>query len=111
MRALGFSFLAACASSAMPSGDRPDAGTNPQPTFDASNEQTGCTPQPLVATNEQWSWISVPGAKCGNGSSAGFAIHPTTRSRDVLIFLMGGGGCYSQQTCAQGLAANLNGYG
>ena len=101
--------LAGCAASTGPTSPSatPDATTGDGTS--TPDGQTGCTPQPLGAPNEQWSWIPVAGAKCGNGSSAGFAIQPTTRSKQVVFFLMGGGGCYSQQTCAQGMAANLNG--
>lgn len=89
----------------------PDGATADAATLDGGDTAT-CTPQPIAGTvDEQWAWVPVAGSACGNGSSAGFAIQPTSRSREVVIYLMGGGGCYSQQTCAQGKAANLGGYG
>src|SRR5262245_45647830 len=111
-------FVAACASGAVGpggEGEAPDAGGGPGSpdagTSGADAGATGCVPQPLAAPHEQWSWISVPGSVCGYGSQAGFVVQPTTRSRELVIYLMGGGGCYSAQTCAQGMAANLSGYG
>ncbi len=59
----------------------------------------------------QWTWLPVAGARCGRGSPTGFAINPSpTGSRQLVIYLMGGGGCYSAQSCTQGLAAHLDGY-
>jgi hypothetical protein len=109
-------FVASCAVSArdtsppldavLPDDDASGGGSSDAP-------QVSCTPAPLTGiTPGQWFWISVPGSKCGNGTQAGFAINTTTKSKEVLIYLMGGGGCYSAQTCggAQPTAANLNGY-
>jgi hypothetical protein len=117
MRALAaLLVVAACASSAHNSPPL-DAGL---PDDDASGGggssdagQTACTPAPLTGvTPEQWFWVPVPGSACGNGTQAGFAINTTAKSKDVVIYLMGGGGCYSAQTCggAQPTAANLDGY-
>ncbi len=109
--------FAACASGvggAGGGGGAPDAGGAGSADAGMSGADagaTGCVPQPLAAPDEQWSWFSVPGSVCGYGSQAGFVVQPTTRSRELVIYLMGGGGCYSAQTCAQGMAANLGGYG
>ncbi|HEX5063994.1 MAG TPA: pectin acetylesterase-family hydrolase [Kofleriaceae bacterium] len=118
MRAAALIVLASCAVSARDTTPPPpDAG---QPDDDASGgggvpdgAPAACTPQPIGGlTPEQWYWVPVSGSACGNGSSAGFAINTTTKSKEVVIFLMGGGGCYSAETCSgpQPTAANLNGY-
>jgi hypothetical protein len=75
----------------------PDAG-NPVPTFG----------EPIVLTPDQyghWVWISMPEMHCSNGSAGGFAVNFTTESRDLLIYLQGGGICYDALTCAVGGAA------
>lgn len=52
--------------------------------------------------------------KCGNGTPTGFAINKTTRSTRLLVFLMGGGGCFDASTCSGAdpnrKAAHLDGY-
>jgi hypothetical protein len=119
MRAIGALLLvASCAVSARDTPTPPpDAGL---PDDDASGgggpsdaPPAACTPEPLAGiTPEQWYWVPVPGSACGNGTQAGFAINASTKSKEVVIYLMGGGGCYSAQTCGgpQPTAANLDGY-
>jgi hypothetical protein len=109
--------FASCAVSARDMSSSPDAaGAGPDaPGGDGSSSDAAvaCTPQPIAnLTPEQWYWVPVAGSRCGNGSPAGFAINTTTHSKEVVIFLMGGGGCYSAQTCTglQPTAANLDGY-
>lgn len=55
--------------------------------------------EPITAPPNQWSWVPVEGARCGNGSTAGIGINPSASSRDIFIFLMGGGGCWDGLTC------------
>lgn len=47
-----------------------------------------------------WTWVPIEGAVCGDGSPTGIGIErgPGT-SRDVLVFLMGGGACFDALTC------------
>ncbi len=59
----------------------------------------GATVAPLVAPDEQWTWVQVDGMKCGNGSPTGVAVNLSSRSRDVVVFLNGGGACWDAQTC------------
>jgi hypothetical protein len=114
MRAL-LLFFASCAFGARDQSPSPDAGRDDDASGGgvADAAVTACTPQPISSvTPEQWYWVPVAGSACGNGTSAGFAINTTAKSKEVVIFLMGGGGCYSAQTCGgtQPTAANLNGY-
>lgn len=70
---------------------------------------TGEAGDELVAESEQpltngWTWNDVPGTKCGNGSQTGFGISLGT-SKDLVIYLEGGGMCWDENTCGAGLAS------
>jgi cysteine-rich repeat protein len=54
-------------------------------------------------TVDQWTWIDVPGASCGDGTQAGFAVLPGTSS-ELLFHLTGGWVCSSATDCADALA-------
>jgi hypothetical protein len=60
-----------------------------------------------AAAPETWVWVDVPGAKCRDGSQASFVTQVSSRSKDVVIVLSGGGGCFTQEGC-QGTVSNLN---
>src|SRR5689334_15039055 len=54
---------------------------------------------PIVAPNEQWTWVTIDGMKCGNGSATGVGVSLSDRSDDVVVLLNGGGACWDAQTC------------
>jgi hypothetical protein len=54
---------------------------------------------PITAPNETWTWVPFPDSACGNGAPTGIGLNPTTRSRDVLLYLEGGGACWEGITC------------
>jgi hypothetical protein len=83
-------------------GVEPDAGTM----MDAGVPTTG----PITAPAERWTWVDFPQSACGNGSPTGLGVNLTTRSTDVIIYLQGGGACWSQVTCSLGFASDLDGY-
>lgn len=45
-----------------------------------------------------WTWVPFADAKCGDGSSTGLGIRKGT-SNDLVVFLDGGGACWSYETC------------
>lgn len=53
----------------------------------------------IDAPPETWSWVEVPGMKCGNGSQTGIAINPSTRSSKLVIMFEGGGACWEAAAC------------
>ncbi|MBK9265673.1 MAG: hypothetical protein IPM54_38525 [Polyangiaceae bacterium] len=55
--------------------------------------------KPIDAPPGKWTWIEVDGAKCRNGSPAGFGIRPQTDSDKLVIYLEGGGACFNGTTC------------
>ena len=65
---------------------------------------------PLVVPAEAWTWAPFPDSQCGNASATGLGVNRTTRSKDVLLYLQGGGACWNALTCSFA-ASNLNGYG
>ncbi len=84
------------------SGDAPggaaDAGAPPATTKPTFGEPIVLAPDQL----EQWVWIPMPAMQCADGTAGGFAVNFTKKSRDLLVFLQGGGICYNALTCAAG---------
>jgi hypothetical protein len=81
-----------------PSAIAHDAGAS-----DATSEpaEASSSPTPLAfgATPNTWSWIEVPGARCGNGSPTGMGVNLRPGATRVLLFLQGGGACADGPTC------------
>jgi cysteine-rich repeat protein len=50
--------------------------------------------EPLV-----WQWVEVDGARCRDGSPAGFAVNMHPEADKVVIYLEGGGACFEEFTC------------
>jgi hypothetical protein len=48
---------------------------------------------------ERWVWIGDPEMRCADGSEGGFAVNFTDRSRELVVYLLGGGVCYDLATC------------
>ena len=79
----------------------------------ATSPDSGPVFPPFTAPLEQWTWIDIPGTQCADGSPTGIGVNFTERSRDVLIFLEGGGACWDANSC-WGLVPTsvyLGGYG
>jgi hypothetical protein len=55
--------------------------------------------KPIVAPDNSWTWVNIPGSRCLDGSETGIAVNPTIGSSDLLIFLEGGGACWDATTC------------
>jgi len=45
-----------------------------------------------------WTWVPLSDTTCGDGSSTGLGVRRGT-SNDLLVFLDGGGACWSYETC------------
>ena len=52
-----------------------------------------------AADLEKWVWVGVPEMRCADDSEGGFAVNFTSRSRDLVVYLLGGGVCYDLFTC------------
>lgn len=73
-------------------------------------EETTCTGAKIDAPKDTWAWVPFADAHCGRGTSTGIGINVSSKSNKVVIFMMGGGGCYDAASCNGGKAANLDGY-
>jgi hypothetical protein len=54
---------------------------------------------PIVAPAGQWTWIPFPDAFCANGSTTGIGVNLGAAGARPLIYLEGGGACWSEETC------------
>lgn len=53
--------------------------------------------KPVQAKPGAWTWVDVPGSKCGFGSQTGFALNPSPEASKLLyIYLQGGGACWNR---------------
>ena len=67
---------------------------------------------PIVAPDDTWTWVDVPGSRCASGTETGFAVNPHAGSTELVIYLEGGGECYDATTCwgPSPSAKNVAGY-
>jgi hypothetical protein len=56
---------------------------------------------------ERWTWVPLPGAVCADGTETGIGVNLADESNDVLLFLQGGGACWSGETCWGPLATSM----
>ncbi len=64
------------------------------------NAFDGCLPDcttvaPIETEPLKWEYIEVPGTLCMNGETAGFGISLNPESKNVMIYLEGGGACFN----------------
>ncbi len=66
---------------------------------------------PITAADKTWTWVPFPGARCANDTPTGIGVSLNSASTKVLIYMSGGGACWSAATCKTfQLAVNLDGY-
>ena len=51
--------------------------------------------EPIDVPPLQWKYIEVPGTQCMNGDVAGFGISHNPDSKNLMIYLEGGGACFN----------------
>jgi hypothetical protein len=67
---------------------------------DASGPVGDAGPFSLSALpNDTWSFVTVPGAVCGNGSPASIGVNAHAGATELLIVIAGGGACWDAATC------------
>ncbi|MCY1059706.1 pectin acetylesterase-family hydrolase [Nannocystis sp. SCPEA4] len=55
-----------------------------------------CTEVPAIDVPPlEWKYVPVPGTQCMNGDTAGFGISLNPDSKNVMIYLEGGGACFN----------------
>lgn len=55
--------------------------------------------EPLTSEKGSWTWVDFADSSCDDGSPTGIAINRSD-SKNLLVFLMGGGACWDYLTCA-----------
>jgi hypothetical protein len=55
----------------------------------------------------EWKWMDVDGMICRDSSATGIGVRLGTNSKKWMIYLQGGGACFTPETCA----TNLSNYG
>jgi Pectinacetylesterase len=67
---------------------------------------------PITATPSQWTWVPFANSACGTGSATGIGVNLSSTGTSVLIYMEGGGACWSEESCyALKTATNFTGYG
>jgi hypothetical protein len=66
--------------------------------------------EPIQAPRNTWTWVDFPDSSCGDGSTTGIGVNPGDSS-NVLVFLEGGGACWSYDTCVGPGARVLRAFG
>lgn len=62
--------------------------------------------------NDRWAWTDIPESKCASGTATGIGINPHAGSKQLMIYLEGGGSCADMTTCwIDPSAAHTSGYG
>jgi hypothetical protein len=54
---------------------------------------------PITATAAQWTWVPFANSSCGDGSPTGIGVNLSSTGTRVLIYLEGGGACWSAESC------------
>jgi hypothetical protein len=54
--------------------------------------------QPIQAPKNTWTWVDFPDSSCGDGSATGIGVNPGDSS-NVLVFMEGGGACWTYGNC------------
>jgi len=89
---------AGCSQSELGGGDD-DVGPQPD-----SGQTQGDAAVPLgdpivPGQLEEWVWIPIEGAMCGDGSPAGVGVRFTAASKNLVVWFQGNGVCYDAKSC------------
>lgn len=83
--------VVACSSSSSPDGAGHDV--------DGGGGDGSTSPPPVSVPAKTWTWVDLPGTKCGNGQPTGMGVYVDPESPDVVFYMAGGGGCWDGATC------------
>ena len=53
----------------------------------------------ISAPDMKWTFIPIEGAKCRDGSDTGIGVSFNPSSKNLMIFMQGGGACFNSQSC------------
>lgn len=78
----------------------------PGPSCDAGCAATG----PIAAPARTWTWVPFADAFCADGSTTGLGVNPGAPGARLVVYLMGGGACWDENTCYRvGTAFHIEG--
>ncbi len=103
LAATAFLGLAACGSSSS-TETATDGGAKTESTEDAGSEfppdaaPVDKTPIANLPA-KTWQFVPVQGAMCRDGSATGFGVSANPASKNLMIYLEGGGACFNALTC------------
>lgn len=66
---------------------------------DQAGDMQMSTGEAIDSPEKTWTWVTFPDSTCGNGQPTGIGVSRSTTSKDVLIFMQGGGACWDVNTC------------
>ncbi|HEX4446107.1 MAG TPA: pectin acetylesterase-family hydrolase [Polyangiaceae bacterium] len=52
-----------------------------------------------------WTWVPIEGTQCRDGSGTGIGVNTNPNSKNLMIFLEGGGACFNAATCIANASA------
>ena len=84
-------------SSAGASGEAGGAGGSTAPS--GGKPPFEATGMPLMAPENTWTWVQFDDTTCRAGGKAGIGVSLSSASKNVAIYLEGGGACFDAQTC------------
>jgi len=101
---LGVSLLGCGALTDKPFDDGEKTGTPSVPTLPPLGA-------PISAPAKTWTWVSFPDAVCDDGTPTGVGVSLAPDSKDLLIFMQGGGACWDYESCAVSNSSTHGPYG
>jgi hypothetical protein len=76
----------------------PDSGSV-QPSGDGDGDGDMAANAPFGVASDDWKYVEISGTFCRDGSPAGINVSPHADSKNLMIFLEGGGACWDTLTC------------
>jgi hypothetical protein len=89
----------ACSGPGEPGNSNRDGGAADAGATDPGTDGALPLGAPIVAPLDTWTWVDFPDSSCDDGTPTGIGILPSSTSSNVLVFLNGGGACWSYETC------------
>lgn len=89
-----------------PAEDPPADAAEPDALADAP------APEGLPAAPGTWTFVPIDGMRCADGSATGIGVRLEPDSKELMLYLQGGGACTTGETCwVSKNAAHVDGYG
>lgn len=82
----------------------PDTGISDGTTEDTGEGTSGgplvCDPTEMLdVPDDTWTWVPFPETSCAYDGTAGIFVNPSPRTRNLMIYLQGGGACFHENDC------------